>query len=396
MARLVLLSDTHGMHRELSVPDGDILVHAGDLTEHGTLEEVRAFDAWLGGLPHPVKIVITNQRFMPFGAPREVGEILEDYTDDGYTDLNFTGQRAYLGQSGSAGFGLMDFNARFYDPYLYRRTQPDTIIPDLTNPQSLNRYSYTLNSPILYVDPSGYTPCIDGDCEVQDRIINHGPTLLDWDLINDIPFRYHKDGTPVHTEKEVYQDYLEVWWDFDSWVWEEYGSDGEYTLEEHLSMLLLGETANIWHEVNGLFESEVREYYEYSEYFGLDPTSIYSLLSFVVREYESIDLAVGNSEYQYDTWAAKPENITSTQTLVNLFRNPLPAWTKGYSWADPYWSGNQSMLTTKERNVLTSNYVYVYYYRDTFIVMSGCVWLLHENGDLTNSTITSCPVIGGN
>ena len=28
--------------------------------------------------------------------------------------------------------------------------------PDLYNPQSLNRYSYTLNSPVKYVDPSGH------------------------------------------------------------------------------------------------------------------------------------------------------------------------------------------------------------------------------------------------
>jgi predicted phosphodiesterase len=72
MMKLVVLSDTHGMHRGLSVPDGDILVHAGDITEHGALEAVRAFDAWLGRLPHPVKIVIAgNHDFCFEDTPEE-------------------------------------------------------------------------------------------------------------------------------------------------------------------------------------------------------------------------------------------------------------------------------------------------------------------------------------
>jgi hypothetical protein len=37
-------------------------------------------------------------------------------------------------------------------------TQPDTIIPDLNNPQALNRYAYANNNPIRYADPSGHDP----------------------------------------------------------------------------------------------------------------------------------------------------------------------------------------------------------------------------------------------
>lgn len=49
----------------------------------------------------------------------------------------------------------MDYNARFYSPTLGRFTQPDTIIPDMANPQSWNRYSYAINNPTLYNDPDG-------------------------------------------------------------------------------------------------------------------------------------------------------------------------------------------------------------------------------------------------
>jgi hypothetical protein len=46
----------------------------------------------------------------------------------------------------------------YYDPGLGRFIQPDTIIPDLSNPQSYNRYSYVLNNPLRYTDPTGHGP----------------------------------------------------------------------------------------------------------------------------------------------------------------------------------------------------------------------------------------------
>ena len=36
---------------------------------------------------------------------------------------------------------------------------PDTIVPDPKNPQSLNRYSYVLNNPLNYTDPTGHSEC---------------------------------------------------------------------------------------------------------------------------------------------------------------------------------------------------------------------------------------------
>lgn len=46
--RIVLIADTHNHTPEL--PNGDILVHAGDATMNGTREEIEKFDAWLGKL----------------------------------------------------------------------------------------------------------------------------------------------------------------------------------------------------------------------------------------------------------------------------------------------------------------------------------------------------------
>ena len=57
---IVAVSDTHGLHESLVIPDGDILVHAGDITRFGTLDDVKHFNAFLGSLPHQAKIVIAG------------------------------------------------------------------------------------------------------------------------------------------------------------------------------------------------------------------------------------------------------------------------------------------------------------------------------------------------
>ena len=64
--RVVCISDTHELHRELDVPHGDILIHAGDFTMFSRRPSVIAdFDRWLGELPHRAKIVIPgNHEFL--------------------------------------------------------------------------------------------------------------------------------------------------------------------------------------------------------------------------------------------------------------------------------------------------------------------------------------------
>lgn len=64
--RIVLLSDTHERHREIEVPDGDLLIHAGDFTNRGEFEAIEDFDAWLGELPHGKKLVIAGNHDITF------------------------------------------------------------------------------------------------------------------------------------------------------------------------------------------------------------------------------------------------------------------------------------------------------------------------------------------
>lgn len=64
--RLVLLSDTHQKQGQVQVPEGDVLVHAGDFCNRGTLLEVELFARWLHGLPHQNKVVIAGNHDWPF------------------------------------------------------------------------------------------------------------------------------------------------------------------------------------------------------------------------------------------------------------------------------------------------------------------------------------------
>lgn len=54
--KIVCISDTHNYKPEL--PPGDVLLHAGDLTDGGTYRELQAQLDWLNTLPHKHKVVI--------------------------------------------------------------------------------------------------------------------------------------------------------------------------------------------------------------------------------------------------------------------------------------------------------------------------------------------------
>jgi RHS repeat-associated protein len=72
----------------------------------------------------------------------------------------FTGQRSEEAALGS----LYDYGGRFYSPVFGRFVSADSLVPRPGDPQSLNRYSYARNNPLIRVDPSGHA-----DCPADDR-----------------------------------------------------------------------------------------------------------------------------------------------------------------------------------------------------------------------------------
>ena len=71
ITRLVLVSDTHGNHRDMVLPNGDVLIHGGDFTKKGELSTVEDLTAWFGCVaPQFSKIVcIAGNHDLPFHPP---------------------------------------------------------------------------------------------------------------------------------------------------------------------------------------------------------------------------------------------------------------------------------------------------------------------------------------
>ena len=101
-------------------------------TKNGTLVEEYSYDAW-GRMKDPES-----------GLPYIPGSEPELMLGRGYT-----------GHEHLTWFGLINMNARLYDPVLGRFLSPDPFVqmPDFT--QNFNRYSYCLNNPLVYVDENG-------------------------------------------------------------------------------------------------------------------------------------------------------------------------------------------------------------------------------------------------
>ena len=63
--------------------------------------------------------------------------------------------RGYTSHEHLAEVGLIHMNGRLYDPVLRSFLMPDNFIQQPENTQNYNRYSYVLNNPLMYTDPSG-------------------------------------------------------------------------------------------------------------------------------------------------------------------------------------------------------------------------------------------------
>ena len=50
MTKIICISDTHGAHNKLEIPECDVLIHAGDWTTSGTMKQVKEFAEWFRSL----------------------------------------------------------------------------------------------------------------------------------------------------------------------------------------------------------------------------------------------------------------------------------------------------------------------------------------------------------
>lgn len=110
---------------------------------------------YLGNITHIATVdgvLVAEYSYDPWGRLRNP-ETQEIYLPGEEPEL-FLG-RGYTGHEHLPWFGLINMNARLYDPLLGRFLSPDPYVqmPDFT--QNFNRYSYCLNNPLAYVDENG-------------------------------------------------------------------------------------------------------------------------------------------------------------------------------------------------------------------------------------------------
>jgi len=85
--KIILISDTHNQHGGLELPEGDMIIHAGDVSSRGVKSEVENFLTWYSSLSYKYKIFIAgNHDFFFEDRTREIiNEIIPDnviYLDD--------------------------------------------------------------------------------------------------------------------------------------------------------------------------------------------------------------------------------------------------------------------------------------------------------------------------
>ncbi|MEY4834768.1 MAG: hypothetical protein RI980_883 [Bacteroidota bacterium] len=101
-------------------------------------------------ITNSVGAVIEKRQYDPWGLLTKI----QDGAGSNLSKLTFF-DRGYTGHEHLESVGLINMNARVYDPILHRFLQPDKFIQDPYNTQNYNRYGYCINNPLKYTDVSG-------------------------------------------------------------------------------------------------------------------------------------------------------------------------------------------------------------------------------------------------
>jgi RHS repeat-associated protein len=151
--------------------------HLGSITgiadSNGILVEEFCYDAW--------------------GNPRDINNWkLISRNNTSLTNRGFTFHEHLLGLG-----GLINMNGRVYDAEIHRFISPDNNITDPTNPQNYNRYSYCLNNPLKYTDPTGHDWRMGARMAYNATIESSKPYVKDFEYaayvtlsVINIPFSY--------------------------------------------------------------------------------------------------------------------------------------------------------------------------------------------------------------
>jgi len=111
------------------------------------------------------KSVKARHDYLPFGEGIPAGygsrSAAQGYVADGL-------RQKFTGKERDVESGLDYFGSRYYGSGLGRFNSADSMFGSAGNPQTLNRYAYTLNNPLRYTDPTGHDPSASDDCDYYD------------------------------------------------------------------------------------------------------------------------------------------------------------------------------------------------------------------------------------
>jgi hypothetical protein len=124
--RLVCLSDTHTYLRTMTepIPDGDVLIHAGDLTFTGEQHEIEEELDFLAALPHKRKIVVAGNHDFYFDTRFPDGHLFRNWRiKRKMSPYTLLAQMKYMGltylQDGSVTFDGIKFYGSPWQPWFY-------------------------------------------------------------------------------------------------------------------------------------------------------------------------------------------------------------------------------------------------------------------------------------
>lgn len=150
------IQHTHNEQREIHYVNGGDGLCAMIVRENGGPEEFYfVYKDHLGSILTVTDInanIIAEQNFDAWGRKRNP----DDWND--YTNVPQVPEWLYRGYTGHEhldAFGLINMNARLYDPIQGRMLGPDNYVPTPFGTQGYNRYAYAMNNPLSYVDPDG-------------------------------------------------------------------------------------------------------------------------------------------------------------------------------------------------------------------------------------------------
>src|SRR5690606_38818606 len=146
---------------------GDVEIEYDSATNHARLT------IYVDGSPYDASIIVRKEKNSPaayhylhrdylgsiLAITNSAGDIDEKRHFDAWGnkilgELSFL-DRGYTGHEHLQGVGLINMNARLYDPKLHRFLAPDNFIQDPSNSQNYNRYGYVWNNPLKFNDASG-------------------------------------------------------------------------------------------------------------------------------------------------------------------------------------------------------------------------------------------------